>query len=66
MIMNNRVEDFPPAPDKLADSPLGDEPAAIFNDLMSQAKDWAVEHPAACLAAAFALGAAFAWIVKRK
>ena len=67
--MINRIEDFLPARDSPRVSE-GSEPARTdagnFEKLAALPGQWIERHPAACLAAAFALGVAVAWIIKRK
>jgi hypothetical protein len=65
--MNNRIEDFLPVRDSGADLRDVDVPQPGAPDkYMSLVKQWATRHPVPCLAAAFAVGVAVAWIIKRK
>jgi hypothetical protein len=67
MIMNNRIDEFIPAERATSDSPE-DEPMlpADIGQYAALAKEWAIRNPLPCLAAAFVVGAALAWIIKRK
>jgi hypothetical protein len=67
MIMNNRIDEFIPAEPALSDSPE-DAPfmPADIGQYAAPAKEWAIRNPLPCLAAAFVVGAALAWIIKRK
>ena len=66
--MNNRIEEF--GTDGRAagnQSPgLGLPSQADLETYASLAKQWAMQHPVPCIAAAFVVGVTVAWIVKRK
>jgi hypothetical protein len=64
---NNRVEDFAPQHSE-EESPSQSEPPSLgeLAEYAALAREWAMKNPLPCMAAAFAAGAAIAWIIKRK
>jgi hypothetical protein len=67
MIMNNRIDEFIPAEQSTPESP-GERPLipGEIGQYAALAKEWAIQNPLPCLAAAFVAGVALAWIIKRK
>jgi hypothetical protein len=65
--MNNRIEDML-YPEDAPAIPVFRHPAPPEDskNYPLVVKQWALQHPVPCLAAAFALGALVAWFVKRK
>ena len=66
--MKNRLEEFSAERGAAATDSHGRAlpSKADLENYASQAKQWAMQHPIPCIAAAFAVGVAVAWIVKRK
>ena len=66
--MNNRLEEFEAERRSPGKKPPGlDLPSqAELVNYASLTKQWAMQHPVPCIAAAFVVGVAVAWIVKRK
>jgi hypothetical protein len=65
--MNNRLENLPPTQNFGIDPESRKPPSREdFETYPPLVKQWALQHPVPCLAAAFALGALVAWFVKRR
>lgn len=65
--MNNRLDDLMSAQARAIEpsnlqAPSRDE----FPEYIALVKQWAFQHPLPCLATAFLMGAAVAWLVKRR
>jgi hypothetical protein len=65
--MKNRIKDYvPPPKSAAAHAGATHQPRTVLGESLEFVTEWAAQHPAACLAAAFVFGGAVAWIVKRR